>query len=552
MEREGPAKPRDTEGARRLFATLRIRIAAAVAVSAAAALVADRTVTSFGTALPPVARLVLALVVAGSVGFGLVGRAVAPLTASRDDLHERYEAALVESLTDPLTRLGNHRAFQEELERQTEEALRYETPLALVMIDLDEFKTVNDTRGHATGDRTLAAFGKLLDTSVRKPDRGFRVGGDEFAILLPHTDAQGAWIVARRLLGAALSPPLREDGAESVSFSAGVSCAPGLASSRAQLYSQADTALYAAKRAGRTDVRIFDPTVAGEPIAVESSAAIADIIAQGRLRPVYQPIVSLEDNRVIGMEGLIRPVEPAPFEDPLSMLSAAEATGHIVALDLACLETVVGGAVNLPEDAFLSVNISPRTIEAPEFGAATLLAILARHSFPATRVVLELTEHQAIEDLARVRNRLEGCRRAGIRLAVDDLGAGNAGLRLLSEIRFDVLKVDLSLVQRSAATGPSAEVLSSVVGLAGRTGALVVAEGVERPEQLEQLTTLGVAAAQGYLLGRPEPMAQPASAARARLRLEPIAREFGLRRDVEAASMTPGMASWRQSIGLPT
>jgi diguanylate cyclase (GGDEF)-like protein len=552
MERERPAKPRDTEGARRLFATLRIRIAAAVAVSAAAALVADRTVTSFGTALPPVARLVLALVVAGSVGFGLVGRAIAPLAASRDDLHDRYQAALVESLTDPLTRLGNHRAFQEELERQTEEALRYETPMALVMIDLDEFKTVNNTRGHAIGDRTLAAFGKLLDTSVRKPDRGFRVGGDEFAILLPHTDAQGAWIVARRLLAAALSPPLREDGAEPVSFSAGVSCAPGLASSRAQLYSQADTALYAAKRAGRTDVRIFDPAVSSEPIAVESSAAIADIIAQGRLRPVYQPIVSLEDQRIIGMEGLIRPVEPAPFADPLSMLSAAEATGHIAALDLACLDTVVGGAVNLPEDAFLSVNISPRTIEAPEFGAATLLAILARHSFPATRVVLELTEHQAIEDAARVRDRLEACRRAGIRLAVDDLGAGNAGLRLLSEIRFDVLKVDLSLVQRSATTGPSAEVLSSVVGLAGRTGALVVAEGVERPEQLEQLTTLGVAAAQGYLLGRPEPMTPPAPDARARLRLEPIAREFGIRRDVEAASITPGMASWRQSIGLPT
>lgn len=552
MEREGPAKARDAVGAGRLVATLRIRIAAAVAVSAAAALVADRAVTAFGAGLPPLARLVLALIVAGSVGFGLVGRAIAPLARSRDEIHDRYEAAVAESLTDPLTGLGNHRAFQEEVERQTEEAQRYETPLSLVVIDLDEFKTINDTHGHAAGDRTLAAFGRLLGTSMRRPDRGYRVGGDEFALLLPHTDAQGAWVVARRLLASALSPPLREDGAESISFSAGVSCTPGLATSRAQLFSQADAALYAAKRAGRTEVRIFDPQIAAEPVPSESSAAIAQIIAEGQLRPVYQPIVSIDDRRVLGMEGLIRPVDPAPFGDPLSLLAAAEATGHIVPLDLACLETVVAGAVNLPEDAFLSVNITPRTIEAPEFGAATLLAILARHIFPATRLVLELTEHQAIENAARVRDRLEACRRAGIRLAVDDLGAGNAGLRLLSEIRFDMLKVDLSLVQRSATTGPSAEVLSSVVGLAGRTGALVVAEGVERPEQLEQLAAMGVGAAQGFLLGRPEPMAPPAPEARARLLLQPLAREFGTRREPDVVPITPGMTSWRQSIGLPT
>jgi EAL domain-containing protein (putative c-di-GMP-specific phosphodiesterase class I) len=172
-----------------------------------------------------------------------------------------------------------------------------------------------------------------------------------------------------------------------------------------------------------------------------------------------------------------------------------------------------------------------------------LLSILARHRFPATRLVLELTEREPLTDVERVRTKLESCRRAGIRLAADDLGAGNAGLRLLSELRFDVLKVDLSLVQRSAPGAPSSAVVASVVAFAADTGALVVGEGIERAEEAAQLMALGVAAGQGYYFGRPMAPAWPNRAGLGSMSVASYA---------VADAPASGMTAWRQSIGLPT
>lgn len=470
---------------------------------------------------------------AGAIGVAALAlrRTIAPLVATQADLQVRYEAALADASRDPLTGLGNHRAFHEELDRQVAVAHRYGVPLALLLIDLDEFKAVNDGHGHAGGDRVLRGFGQLLVVALRRADRPFRIGGDEFAVLLPHTDLDGARVVARRLLGQALQPTLRMEGLEPLSFSGGISALPQLAVGTAQLYSQADAALYAAKRGGRTDVAVFDPAMEIQHDGTgTSSSAVADVIAHGQLRAVYQPIVSLRDGRVIGVEGLIRPVAPAPFADPASLFAAAEASGRLTALDLACIETIVAGARALPADQLLSLNLSPPTVEASEFSSGGLLAILARYGFPPERVVVELTERQQLRDIARVRARLEACRRAGIRVAADDIGAGNAGLRLLADIRFDVLKVDLTLVQRSASEGQSSAVLGSVVELAARTNALVIAEGIEHASQLSQLLALGIEVGQGYHLGRPGAL--------------------------EATGSTPepaavGVAAWRQSMGLP-
>jgi diguanylate cyclase (GGDEF)-like protein len=468
-----------------------------------------------------------------AVAAGALGRTIAPLLATQADLQVRYEAALADALRDPLTGLGNHRAFHEELDRQVEGSLRYGVPMSLMLVDLDEFKSVNDTRGHAGGDRILRGFGQLLTSALRRADRAYRIGGDEFAVILPHTDLEGSRVVARRILAQALQPALRLEDLEPVSFSAGLSTLPELADSRARLYSQADSALYAAKRGGRTDVVAYDPAVDTSAEQAEpgtASAAVAEVIARGQLRPVYQPIVALASGVVLGVEGLIRPVPPAPFADPASLFAAAAAGGRLSALDLACIEMIVGGAGALPADQFLSLNVSPPTVEAPEFSAAGLLAILARHGFPAHRLVIELTEQEAIHDAARIRDRLDALRRAGVRIAADDIGAGNAGLRLLSEISFDVLKVDLGLVQSSAAGGPSSAVLGSVVALASRMGALVVAEGIEQESQVAQLVALGIEAGQGYHLGRPGDLV-PAPAI-----LEPV---------------PVAMSAWRESLGLP-
>ena len=522
---------------------LATRLALALAASTAGAML---TYLLLGSLIPNLAlrAVVATLVAVGAVGVLLQSMIVSPLVATSEALEDRYQAALADSLTDPLTALGNHRAFQEELDRQVEHAQRYGVPLALVLIDIDEFKAINDDAGHAQGDQALADFGRLVMAGLRRVDRPFRVGGDEFALLLPHTDAEAAKIVARRLLASALQPPRVELGRRAISFSAGISTLPDLADTRAQLYSQADAALYAAKRAGRTEVALFDPASATVELTTGSGTAIAEVIARKQLRPVYQPIVALDGLMVLGYEGLIRPVAPAPFADPTALFAAATASGHLVALDMTCIDTIVAGARELAADQFLSVNITPHTIEAAEFTPVGLLSILARHHFPPNRLVLELTEREPLNEPDKVRAKLDECRVAGIRLAADDVGAGNAGLRLLSELQFDILKIDLSLVQRSTAGTPSSAVIGSVVSYAGRSGALVVGEGVERMEEVAQLAVLGVSAGQGFFFGRPGSIGvSPANEVR---------RELAA--DVETVSedSSTAMSAWRRSIGLPT
>jgi diguanylate cyclase (GGDEF)-like protein len=521
---------------------LAARMLIPLAGSVAATIVLDNLLV--GIQPDPLVRAILSVL----IGVALAGAALAailirPLVRSRADLQVRYQAAMADALRDQLTGLGNHRAFQEELDSQVEHATRYKVPVALVLIDLDEFKQVNDTAGHAGGDQTLASFGKLVTHVLRKVDRPFRIGGDEFALLLPHTDADGAYIVARRLLVAALQPTVRDPKVKPLSFSAGVSSLPGLAGNRSTLYTQADAALYAAKRAGRTEVCVYDPNEEVAASSAGASAAIADVIARNLLRPVFQPIVDLVSGRTLGYEGLIRPIAPAPYTDPASLFAAAEASGHLVPLDMACVEAIVAAGAKLPSDLFLSVNLSPRTVEAPEFNVAAMLSILARHRFPPDRIVLELTEHQPIHDMEQVRHKLDACRGSGMRLAADDLGAGNAGLRLLSDLRFDVVKVDLGLVQRSSPGAPSSAVVESIVAFASRTGALVIGEGVEHEEQVAQLTGLGVTAAQGYLFSRPGPLPDWSTEPR-------LADVLPHHAEVEPVPVDSEIEAWKQSIGL--
>lgn len=430
------------------------------------------------------------------------------LDRARRELHDLYRSARTSSLEDSLTGLGNHRAFQEEFARLVEQSRRYRTSGALVLIDLDDFKLVNDGRGHAVGDAVLVEVARRLREGIRRTDRAFRIGGDEFALLLPFTEADQAAVVARRLLAACLEPRGGRDAVGAISFSAGIAAAPAMGLDRDDLYEKADAALYEAKRAGRTEVRVFDPgrspRISASPNALRVTA-LDRAIRERLLLPAYQPIVELDGGRVVGFEAVTRPSAAASFEDALSLFSTAEATGRSVDLDLACLETALGGAELLDPDQFLSLNVSPRTFEAPEFSAARLLRLLDRAGIEPERVVVELTERATIADLDRVRAVAAACRARGLRIAADDIGAGNAGLRLLSELRFDLVKIDLSLVQAGDQSPNAVAVLRSLFDLARQWGALAVAEGVETPAQLALIRQIGIATAQGYLLGRPGP-----------------------------------------------
>ena len=465
----------------------------------------------FGSSLvAPTATLLALCAALGSVTVWLARRVLEPaerLEEARRILEDAYDRARSESLRDNLTGLGNHRGFQEEVERQWALAVRHSMPLALAIIDLDDFKQVNDTRGHAAGDQLLRQAAATIASYLRRSDRAFRIGGDEFAIVMPGTDADQGHVVVRRLLAACLDGASEGRDSVAISFSAGISAIPGLAHDRESLYGQADAALFWGKRHGRTCVTIYDEERHETPMAqrppAELSAMVARVAATGALRAVFQPIYDLTTGAPRGFEGLVRPLPDSGFADPGSMFEAAEATGRTAELDIACLNTVMETASRLRLPGTLTVNLSPRTMEMDDFSVHALLRLIARHGLDPRHIVLELTEREAVEDIGRLRQAVEACRVAGIRLAADDVGAGNAGLRLLSQLRFDIVKIDLSLVQGGAVRDASLEVVRTLRDLADRWGALVVAEGIETPQQLDVVRSLGIGAGQGYLLGRP-------------------------------------------------
>jgi diguanylate cyclase (GGDEF)-like protein len=443
----------------------------------------------------------------------VTSRILAPTTvleSMTDQLRTKYSQARLDALLDPITGLGNHRAFQEELHRQIEDAQRHGHPVALAIVDLDELKRVNDEHGHAGGDQLLGSMGRLLVSAGRAADRGFRIGGDEFALLLPHSDAASAHAVIRRMLVSALSA--ETTFGRPFSFSGGVSAYPEPSRDGRRLLRNADAALYWAKRHGRTDVQLFDPQHHGVSDDNRSTRELVEaldrVTAQGALTAVFQPIFDLVSGEPVGFEGLVRPTEVADFRDATALFTAAEVADRTVELDMIAIRTIAAGLKNSLQDRYLSVNISPRSMETNVFQVAELVAVLATAGLSPQRVILELTEREAIDDMQRLRTNLQACQAAGFRIAADDVGAGNAGLRLLSEVQFDIVKIDLSLVQGGVLRDSALAVLRAIQDLAGQSNATVVAEGIETVEQLDVVRRLGISSGQGFLLAPPAPEAR--------------------------------------------
>jgi diguanylate cyclase (GGDEF)-like protein len=450
------------------------------------------------------------IIVASTIGLRAIVAQIQQLDQERHGLREAFDRARIDSLRDGLTGLGNHRAFQEELDEQIVVARESQRPFSLLYLDLDNLKSTNDSHGHAAGDDLLKAASRILTANLRRADRGFRIGGDEFAAVLVDCPADEAVTIGRRILAAALNAGSGTYGIEAFSMTIGVSEYPQLAADRQQLLHQADAALYWGKRHGRTDVQLFDPSrhgMADDRRSLDELAAAVSLVAAGqRLMPVYQPLYSLRTGEVLGYEGLVRPAPDSGFANAGALFVAAEATGHTVELDLASLETVLAGAHALDPSRYLSVNLSPRSLEAEAFSPFEVLAIARRHGVDPERIVVELTEREAVEDMERLRAALASLRRHGVRIAADDVGAGNAGLRLLTEIHFDILKIDLSLVRAGTASQSSDAILRALRDVAQRRGQTIVAEGVETPEQLAIVMGLGFDSAQGFLLQRPAPV----------------------------------------------
>jgi len=425
------------------------------------------------------------------------------------EAHNRTLQALV--TTDPLTGLGNHRAYHEEMPRALAHAARHGEALTLALLDLDDFKLINDQHGHTQGDRVLTSLGALL-RERRTEDRAFRLGGDEFALLLPATTEEGAVAALNRLRQEAGQ---RLHGATvSVGLAALVPGAhtgeTGETEDPAILREQADAALYEAKRRGRNAVVAFGEI--REDAAIISGAkilAVRRLLAEREMTVAFQPIWDLERRAVLAYEALTRPAMAYALTGPQEAFDVAERIGRAHELDALCRAAILARAHELPPDALLFLNLSPASLDHALLAGDTLVAATLAAGLTPARVVLEITERSLARPgvVIREATRLRGL---GFRIALDDVGAGNAGLEMLRLLPVDYLKIDRAVVAGAVTDTTTRSVLATILAFAREAGTFVIAEGIETEAMLDFVDRAGrepagrtVRAVQGYLLGRP-------------------------------------------------
>jgi diguanylate cyclase (GGDEF)-like protein len=409
---------------------------------------------------------------------------------------------------DPVTNLANRALFGERVRHAVARARRESRGLAVIFLDLDDFKTVNDSLGHAAGDAVLIEVAKRLATSVRASDTAARFGGDEFAVLLEDvTGAQEAADTAERILAELVRPLALEQKEIVVRGSIGISIADEPSTTDAdELLRNADAAMYIAKRDGKGHYRLFEPAMHEGVIArLELRADLQQAVANNELELYYQPVVRLADGSVSGVEALLRWHHPERgMVGPDVFIPLAEEMGLIVEIGRWVLHEGCRRAVEIQKVApelTMAVNLSVKQLQHGDIVADTRAA-LEQSGLDPSRLTLEITESVMMTDTELVVQRLHELKALGVRLAMDDFGTGYSSLSYLSRLPVDILKMDRSFLRQGAA--PQASGLASAVVSLGATLELeVVAEGIERPEQWDRLRELGCDLGQGFYFARP-------------------------------------------------
>jgi diguanylate cyclase (GGDEF)-like protein len=415
-----------------------------------------------------------------------------------------YEKTLEAARQDSMTNLGNRRAFRERLESEVERARRHRRMLSLVLLDADALKNVNDGWGHLAGDRVLGRLAALLDRQRRAEDGAYRVGGDEFALILPETPSAGASILAERLRRRIQRERLGVGDDLHLTVSIGVGSFPEHAVNADELFERADSALYEVKRSGGNAVAIAGPRDAGP--GMKCGIDIRKVIEDGRLVAVYQPIFDLREHSrgaVLGYETFCR-LDPALGPTPTpSLFRAAGTMGLVAALDRRCRTMAIRGAAMLPADKQLFVNMSPAALQVAGFDPIEIAAVSDGLGLRRDQIVLEVIEQERTAASKVLATNLELCREAGLKIALDDFGAASADLDLLALVSFDYVKIDMSFVHGANGVETRRRLLQSLQNVAVGVGATVIAEGIESLDDLKLVKELGFYAAQGFFLREP-------------------------------------------------
>ncbi|PRY11506.1 putative bifunctional diguanylate cyclase/phosphodiesterase [Kineococcus rhizosphaerae] len=431
------------------------------------------------------------------------------LEVSTREMRGLHEVLSRQAMHDTLTGLPNRAALLVDLQARLSAGRSRRGTVAALFIDLDGFKQVNDSLGHAAGDELLVRAAERIRSCLRPDDLVARLGGDEFVVVCDVPDEPGERGAVARIagrIGAQLATPFRLDTHDAV-----VSASIGLAESRdggtdaETLLRRADLAMYDAKVSGKARTSVFDDAMQSDVDArLSVRSALGDAVRGGQLRLHYQPLVSLADGRVLGAEALVRWQRPGHgLLAPDAFVPVAEETALITEVD----RWVVGEAVRRAAGwcragGSVAVNLSPRSLE----GDAVLDALssaLHRWRVPARSVVLEITETGVMSTSGAADRVLAGLLDLGAVLSVDDFGVGHSSLARLRRTRAQVLKVDRSLVADVDRDDASRSVVAAVVAMAHALGMVVVAEGVERAAQADVLRAVRCDQAQGWFFGRP-------------------------------------------------
>ena len=411
--------------------------------------------------------------------------------------------------TDPVTDLPNRIRFHQQVQQAVATSVREGRTMALLLMDLERFKEVNDTLGHQHGDQLLRQVGQRLRDALFSPDTVARLGGDEFGILLPRLAAAGdIAIVCKKILAVLEKPIVVADIPVAVETSIGVALAPGHADNADNLMQQADMAMYRAKKSGGGYVVYAPEYNSYNPQRLALMAELRDAIEHNQLLLHFQPMVAIKSRRILGTEALVRWLHPRHgLLAPDKFIGAAEHTGLIAPLSRWVLVDALShcqGARRQGIHLRVSVNLSARSLHDPRLPEMVEDALKLAGAGPA-QLTLEITESAIMLDPKRAEEILTRLSRMGIRLSIDDFGTGYTSLASIGRLPINEIKIDKSFVTGMLTNKKDAMIVNSIIELGHNLGHTVVAEGVETQETFDALAALDCDEAQGYFISRPQP-----------------------------------------------